>query len=82
MSYQARQVYVITTPAKVDVFFETKREAQASCPTGYKVQQRYLTSNWCGEKLLVPIDDEYKYTKVLAPDFHESLLPEFLYKQI
>lgn len=69
MGWQARQVYVITTPARIDVMFDTRREAQASCPIGYKIQERYLTSNWCGEKLLVPIKNEYKYTKIESPDF-------------
>ena len=32
MGLQARQVFVIATPAKVDVIYNTKCEAEARCP--------------------------------------------------
>jgi hypothetical protein len=69
MGWYARQVYVTTTPAQVDVIFETKREAESKCPIEYTVQERFLTSNWFGKPSLVPVDDEYKCTKIGSPDF-------------
>ncbi len=74
MGYPARQVFVITTPAKNDWIFQTKREAESKCPIGYSVQQRYSTRNWFGETSLVPFEDEYKYTKIGIPDLR--YLPE------
>ena len=48
----------------------TQDGKESKCPLGYSVQVRYVTSNWFGEKLLVPIGDEYKYTKIVAPHFY------------
>lgn len=69
MGWCARQVCVITTPAQVDVSFKTKREAESKCPIEYTVQERFLTCNWFGKPSLVPVDDEYTYTKIGSPDF-------------
>ncbi len=41
MGLQARQVFVIATPAKVDVIYNTKSEAEAKCPVVlYKTWRR------------------------------------------